>query len=116
MAMGEVGRVGVAVDTLRDMEIIYEAFSGENDLDRTASNFTINAPANIIMSMYLALADGRGIPREKLRATPQNDILKEYVARGTYIFPPRPSMRMFRDSLVFFSQQVPNVNITSMGG
>jgi len=116
ITMGEVGRVGVAVDTLRDMEIIYEAFSGENDLDRTASNFTINAPANIIMSMYLALADRRGIPREKLRATPQNDILKEFVARGTYIFPPRPSMRMFRDSLVFFSKQVPNVNITSMGG
>ena len=116
MAMGEVGRVGVAVDTLRDMEIIYEAFSGENDLDRTASNFTINAPANIIMSMYLALADQRGIPWEKLRATPQNDILKEFVARGTYIFPPRPSMRMFRDSLVFLSKQVPNVNLTSMGG
>jgi methylmalonyl-CoA mutase N-terminal domain/subunit len=116
MAMGEVGRVGVAVDTLRDMEIIYEAFSGENDLDRTASNFTINAPANIIMSMYLALADQRGIPRERLRATPQNDILKEFVARGTYIFPPRPSMRMFRDSLVFLSKQVPNVNLTSMGG
>ncbi len=116
MAMGEVGRVGVAVDTLRDMEIIYEAFSGENDLDRTASNFTINAPANIIMSMYLSLADRRGIAWEKLRATPQNDILKEFVARGTYIFPPRPSMRMFRDSLVFFSKQVPNVNIISMGG
>jgi methylmalonyl-CoA mutase N-terminal domain/subunit len=116
MAMGEVGRVGVAVDTLRDMEVIYEAFAGENDLDRTASNFTINAPANIIMSMYLALADQRGIPREKLRATPQNDILKEFVARGTYIFPPRPSMRMFRDSLVFLSHQVPNVNLTSMGG
>ena len=116
MALGEVGRVGVAVDTLRDMEIIFEAFSGENDIDRTASNFTINAPANIIMAMYMALADKRGIPWEKLRATPQNDILKEFVARGTYIFPPRPSMRMFRDSLVFFSKHLPNVNITSMGG
>ena len=116
MATGEVGRVGVAVDTLRDIEIIYEAFSGENDLDRTASNFTINAPANVIMAMYLALADKRGISWDKLRATPQNDVLKEYVARGTYIFPPRPSMRMFRDSLVFFCQKVPNVNVTSMGG
>ena len=116
MAAGEVGRVGVAVDTLRDMEIIFEAFSGENDIDRTASNFTINAPANIIMAMYMALADKRGIPREKLRATPQNDILKEFVARGTYIFSPRHSMRMFRDSLVFFTKNLPNVNITSMGG
>jgi methylmalonyl-CoA mutase N-terminal domain/subunit len=116
MALGEVGRVGVAVDTLRDMEIIFEAFSGENDIDRTASNFTINAPANIIMAMYLALADKRGIPWEKIRATPQNDILKEFVARGTYIFSPRHSMRMFRDSLVFFTKHLPNVNVTSMGG
>ncbi len=116
MAMGEVGRVGVAVDTLRDMETIYEAFSGESNIDRIASNFTINAPANIIMAMYMALADKRGIPREKLRASPQNDILKEYVARGTYIFPPKPSMRMFRDSLVFFAKNLPNVNVTSMGG
>jgi methylmalonyl-CoA mutase N-terminal domain/subunit len=116
MALGEVGRVGVAVDTLRDMEIIYEAFSGENDIDRTASNFTINAPANIIMAMYIALADKRGIPREKLRGTPQNEILKEFIARGTYIFPPRPSMRMFRDSLVFLTKNLPNVNITSLGG
>ena len=90
VAVGEVGRVGVAVDTLRDMEVIFEAFSGENDIDRTASNFTINAPANIIMAMYLALAEKRGIAWDKLRATPQNDILKEFVARGTYIFPPAP--------------------------
>jgi methylmalonyl-CoA mutase N-terminal domain/subunit len=116
MASGEVGRVGVAVDTLRDMEVVFEAFSGENDIDRTASNFTINAPANILMAMYMALADKRGISWDKLRATPQNDILKEFVARGTYIFPPRPSMRMFRDSLVFFSKHLPNVNITSIGG
>jgi methylmalonyl-CoA mutase N-terminal domain/subunit len=116
MANGEVGRVGVAVDTLRDMEVIFEAFSGENDIDRTASNFTINAPANILMAMYIALAEKRGISADKLRATPQNDILKEFVARGTYIFPPRPSMRMFRDSLVFFTKHLPNVNITSIGG
>jgi methylmalonyl-CoA mutase N-terminal domain/subunit len=116
MASGEVGRVGVALDTLRDMEVIFEAFSGENDIDRTASNFTINAPANIVMAMYMALAEKRGIDRGKIRATPQNDILKEFVARGTYIFPPRPSMRMFRDSLVFFTQHLPNVNVTSIGG
>ncbi len=116
LAAGEVGKVGVAVDTLRDMEVIFEAFSGENDIDRTAANFTINAPANIIMAMYMALAEKRGISWDKLRATPQNDILKEFVARGTYIFPPRPSMRMFRDSLVFFTKHLPNVNITSIGG
>ncbi|MGB9699342.1 MAG: methylmalonyl-CoA mutase family protein, partial [Thermodesulfobacteriota bacterium] len=116
LAAGEVGKVGVAVDTLRDMEVIFEAFSGENDIDRTASNFTINAPANIIMAMYMALAEKRGISWDKLRATPQNDILKEFVARGTYIFPPRPSMRMFRDSLVFFTKYLPNVNVTSIGG
>lgn len=115
-ALGEVGRVGVAVDTLRDFETIFEAFAGENEIDRIASNFTINAPANILMAMYLALADKRGIAREKLRATPQNDILKEFIARGTYIFSPRPSMRLFRDSLVFFTKYLPNVNITSMGG
>ncbi len=116
LASGEVGRVGVALDSLRDLEVIFEAFSGENDIDRTASNFTINAPANIIMAMYLALAEKRGISWERLRATPQNDILKEYVARGTYIFPPRPAMRMFRDSLVFFTKYLPSVNITSIGG
>ncbi len=116
LVSGEVGKVGVAVDTLRDMEIIYEAFSGENDLDRIASNFTINAPADIIIAMYLTLADKRGIPWSKLRGSPQNDILKEYVARGTYIFPPRPAMRLFRDSLVFLTKHVPNMNIVSMGG
>jgi methylmalonyl-CoA mutase N-terminal domain/subunit len=116
MASGEVGRVGVAVDTLRDFEVIYEAFTGEMDIDRIASNFTINAPANIIIAMYIALAQKRGVPMEKLRATPQNDILKEFVARGTYIFAPRPSMRMFRDSLVFFANHLPNVNIVSLGG
>ncbi len=116
LVSGEVGKVGVAVDTLRDMEIIYEAFSGENDLDRIASNFTINAPADIIIAMYLALAEKRGISWSKLRGSPQNDILKEYVARGTYIFPPRPAMRLFRDSLVFLTKHVPNMNIVSMGG
>ena len=111
---GEVGKVGVAIDTLRDMEIIFEAFQGERELDRIASNFTINAPANIIIAMYLALAEKRGISWDKLRGTPQNDILKEFMARGTYIFPPRPSMRMFRDSVVFLTNNVPNMNIVSI--
>lgn len=113
---GDVGKTGVAVDSLRDFETLYEAFQGEMELDRIASNFTINAPANIIVAMYFALAEKRGIPFDRLRVTPQNDILKEFIARGTYIFPPKPSMRMFRDSLVFFNKYCPRVNITSMGG
>ena len=113
---GEVGKVGVCVDTLRDFEVIYEPYQGELNIDKIASNFTINATANIFIAMYCALAEKRGIPLEKLRATPQNDIIKEFIARGTYIFPPRPSMRLFKDSLVFITRHLPNVNITSMGG
>jgi len=113
---GEVGKVGVCVDTLRDFDTIYEPYQGDLNLDRIASNFTINAPANIIIAMYLALAEARGIPLGKLRGTPQNDILKEYIARGTYIFPPRQAMRLFRDSLVFIARNIPGINITSMGG
>jgi methylmalonyl-CoA mutase N-terminal domain/subunit len=113
---GEVGKVGVAVDSLQDFEIIYEAFTGERELDKIASNWTINAPANIMVAFYIALAEKRGVPITKLRGTPQNDILKEFVARGTYIFPPRPSMRMFRDSVAFFTQHLPEINITSIGG
>ncbi len=116
LVRGEVGKTGVAVDTLRDFEVIYEPFQGDLELDRIASNFTINGPCNIIISMYFALAEKRGISLDKLRATPQNDILKEFIARGTYIFPPKHSMRMFRDSLVFFTKYCPHVNITSIGG
>jgi methylmalonyl-CoA mutase N-terminal domain/subunit len=113
---GEVGKVGVAIDTLRDMEIIYEPYQGELNLDRIASNFTINAPAIYLIAMYAALAEKRGIPLDKLQATPQNDILKEYIARGAYIFPPKPAMRLFRDTLVFINNYMPRMNITSMGG
>ena len=113
---GEVGKVGVAIDTLRDFEVIYEAFTEKQELDKIASNFTNNAAANILVSNYLALADKRGVPWSKLKCTPQNDILKEFVSRGTYIFPPKPSMRMFRDSLVFFTEHLPGINITSIGG
>ncbi len=115
-AMGEVGRVGVAVDTLKDFEVIYEAYTGDIDIDKIASNFTANGAASIIIAMYAALAEKRGIPLEKLRGTPQNDILKEYVGRGTYIFPARPSLRLFRDLLVFSANRLPKMNITSIGG
>ncbi len=116
MVEGEVGKVGVAIDTLRDFEIIFEAFTGDQDVDRIATNITMNAAANIMVAMYIALAEKRGIPMAKLKCTPQNDILKEFVSRGTYIFPPKPSMRMFRDSIVFFTENLPGVNITSIGG
>jgi len=114
VSRGEVGKVGVAVDTLRDFEIIYEAFTGDNDLDKIASNWTINAPANIILAMYIALAKKRGIPQEKLRGTPQNDILKEFIARGTYIFPPKPSMRMVRDTITYCHEHMPLMNAISI--
>lgn len=116
LVAGEVGKVGVSIDTLRDLEVVYEPYQGDLNLDRIASNFTINAPAIYIIAMYAALAEKRGIPLERLRATPQNDILKEYIARGTYIFPPKPAMRLFRDTLVFLNKNMPRVNITSMGG
>ena len=116
LAQGEVGKVGVAVDTLRDFEVIYEAFQGPRDLDKIASNFTINAPANMVLAMYLALAEKRGIPITALRGTPQNDILKEYIARGTYIFPPRPALRMTRDLFTFCNRYTPHINVTSIGG
>jgi methylmalonyl-CoA mutase N-terminal domain/subunit len=113
---GEVGKVGVAIDSLKDFEIIYEPYTGDLDLDKIASNFTINAPAVIIISMYAKLAEKRGIPLNKLRGTPQNDILKEYVGRGTYIYPPKQALRLFRDSLVFCNENIPKMNITSIGG
>ncbi|MGA3085674.1 MAG: methylmalonyl-CoA mutase family protein [Thermodesulfobacteriota bacterium] len=113
---GEVGKVGVAIDTLRDLEVIYEPYQGDLNLDRIASNFTINAPAIYLIAMYAALAEKRGILLDRLQATPQNDILKEYIARGAYIFPPKPAMRLFRDTLVFINQHMPRMNITSMGG
>jgi methylmalonyl-CoA mutase N-terminal domain/subunit len=113
---GEVGKVGVAIDTLRDYEVIFEPFVNGRDLDKIATNTTINAACNVLVAMYLALADKRGVSWDKLKGTPQNDILKEFVSRGTYIFPPKPSMRMFRDSLVFFTENCPGINITSIGG
>ena len=113
---GEVGKVGVAVDTLRDFETIYEAFVGENDLDKIASNWTINGATNIILAMYIALAEKRGITIDKLRGTPQNDILKEFAGRGTQIFPPRPSMRMTRDTITYCTEHIPLMNTISICG
>ncbi|MCD6571163.1 MAG: methylmalonyl-CoA mutase [Deltaproteobacteria bacterium] len=116
LSEGEVGRVGVAVDTLKDFEIIYEPFTGDMELDKIASNWTINGTTNIILAMYIALAEKRGIPLDKLRGTPQNDILKEFVARGTQIFPVGPSMRMTRDTITYCTEHLPNMNTISICG
>ncbi len=114
LALGEVGRTGVAIDSLRDVEVLYDAFTGQLDLDRIASSWTINAPASILTAMYVALAKKRSIPLEKLRGTPQNDILKEYIARGTYIFPPRAAMRLTRDMMVYLTEHMPLFNLMTV--
>lgn len=116
LVRGEVGKVGVSIDSFRDFEIIFEPYQGDLDLDKISSNFTMNSSAIYIIAMYAALAEKRGISLDKLRSTTQNDILKEYIARGTYIYPPRSAMRLFRDTLVFLTKEMPNVNITSIGG
>ena len=115
-ARGEVGKVGVALDTFRDFEVLYEPYVGDKEIDKIASNFTINGMANIIIAMYIALAENRGISPAKLRGTPQNDILKEFVARGTYTFPTKPSMRMTRDSIVYCTQNLPLLNTVNVCG
>jgi methylmalonyl-CoA mutase N-terminal domain/subunit len=115
-AEGEVGRVGVAVDSLQDFAVIYEAYTGDLDIDKVPSNFTINAPAAVFVAMYACLANKRGIPLAKLTGTPQNDILKEFIARGTYIYPPAQSLRLFRDTCVFCCKHMPEFNINSIGG
>ena len=112
LAEGEVGKVGVAVDSLEDIEILFK----DIPLDKVSTSLTTNAPAAIILAMYLALARKQGIPIEKLRGTVQNDILKEYVARGTYIFPPRPSMRLITDMFAYCKDHVPLWNTISISG
>ena len=116
ISRGEVGKVGIAVDSLRDFEVLYEFLDGVASLDQTASNFTINAPCNIILAMYIAVAEKKGVDPAKLRGTPQNDILKEFVARGTYIFPPDASMRMVRDTITYSHKHLPLLNPISICG
>ena len=109
---GEVGKVGVAIDTLEDMEILFAGIP----LDKVSVSMTINSTAAIILAMYLAVAEKRGIPAERLSGTIQNDLLKEYIARGTYIFPPRPSLRIIADIFSFCRKHVPNWNTISISG
>ncbi len=112
LAQGEVGKVGVAIDSLADAEVLFENIP----LDKVSTSMTINAPAAILLAMYIVVAEKQGVPMDKLRGTIQNDILKEYVARGTYIFPPQPSMRLITDIFKFCSQNMPLWNTISISG
>ncbi len=112
LARGEVGRVGVAIDSLADMETMLAAIP----LDKVTTSMTINATASILLALYLAVAEKQKVPWAKVGGTIQNDILKEYVARGTYIYPPRPSLRIITDIFAFCAKEVPNWNTISISG
>ena len=112
MAAGEVGRVGVAVDSLEDMRVLFR----DIPLDLVSTSMTINATAAVLLALYVALGDEQGVPRQKLRGTVQNDILKEYIARGTYIYPVEPSLRLISDVMSFCSREVPAWNTISISG
>jgi methylmalonyl-CoA mutase N-terminal domain/subunit len=112
MAEGEVGRVGVAIDSLEDVETVFSGIP----LDKVSTSMTINAPASILLAMYQAVGEKQGVPPEKLQGTVQNDILKEYVARGTYIFPPGPSMRLVTDIFEYCVKTIPDWNTISISG
>jgi len=112
LATGEVGKVGVAVDSLEDMETLFAGIP----LDKVSTSMTINAPAAVLLAMYVAVAEKQGVPASALNGTIQNDILKEYVARGTYIFPPAPSMRLITDIFAWCAKEVPNWNTISISG
>jgi methylmalonyl-CoA mutase N-terminal domain/subunit len=112
MARGEVGRAGVSVSTLRDMEIVFDGIP----LDKITTSMTINAPAAILLAMYIVVGEKQGVPQNALDGTVQNDILKEYVARGMYIFPPKPSMRLVTDIFEYCVKNVPKWNVISISG
>ena len=112
MSAGEVGKVGVAIDSLYDMERLFDGI----DLGKVSTSMTINAPASVLLAMYIAVAEKQGVPAAALRGTIQNDILKEYAARGTYIFPVKPSMRLITDIFEYCSENVPKWNTISISG
>ncbi len=112
MSAGEVGKVGVAIDSLADMEILFDGIP----LDKVSTSMTINAPAGVLLAMYVAVAEKQGVKADQLNGTIQNDILKEYIARGTYIFPPTPSMRLITDIFEYCAKQVPKWNTISISG
>src|SRR5438309_6851556 len=112
MANGEVGKVGVAIDSLRDMEALLEGLP----LDRVSTSMTINATAALLLLLYQLVAERQGCPPEKITGTVQNDILKEYAARGTYIYPPQASMRLITDVFGYCSRHLPNWNTIPISG
>ena len=112
LAVADVGRVGVAIDTLKDMEEVFEGI----DLGKVSTSFTINATAAIILAMYVAVGEKQGVPPEKLRGTVQNDILKEYMARGQYVFPPKPSIKIGADIIEYCILHIPRFNSISVAG
>jgi methylmalonyl-CoA mutase N-terminal domain/subunit len=111
-SLGEVGRVGVAIDSVRDMEVLFS----EIPLDRVSTSMTINSTASTLLALYIAVGEKQGVAPNQLRGTIQNDILKEYIARGTYIYPPRPSMRLVTDTFAFCAEVVPQWNTISISG
>ena len=112
MAEGEVGKVGVAIDSLWDMEILFDGIP----LDKVSTSMTINSTAANLLAMYILVAEKQGVTQDKLRGTVQNDILKEYIARGTYIFPPQPSMRLTTDIIMYCAENIPKWNSISISG
>jgi methylmalonyl-CoA mutase N-terminal domain/subunit len=112
LSEGEVGKVGVSVSSLADLEVLFDGIP----LDQVSTSMTINAPAAVLMAMYIALARRKGISADKLNGTIQNDVLKEYSARGTYIYPPAPSMRIISDIFAYCSKEAPNWNMISISG
>ncbi|MBL8088718.1 MAG: methylmalonyl-CoA mutase family protein [Anaerolineales bacterium] len=112
IAHGEVGKVGVSISSIHDMETLFK----EIPLDKVSTSMTINAPAGVLLAMYIAVAKKQGVDMKQLRGTIQNDILKEYIARGTYIFPPAPSMRLITDIFSFCAEHVPSWNTISISG
>jgi len=112
MAIGEVGKVGVAIDSLEDMETLFNKIP----LDKVSTSMTINAPAAVLLAMYIAVAEKQGVSADKLRGTIQNDILKEYSSRGTYIYPPKPSMRIITDIFSYCAENIPLWNSISISG
>jgi len=112
VAIGEVGKVGVAIDSLEDMETLFNKIP----LDKVSTSMTINAPAAVLLAMYIAVAEKQGVSADKLRGTIQNDILKEYSSRGTYIYPPKPSMRIITDIFSYCAENVPMWNTISISG
>jgi methylmalonyl-CoA mutase N-terminal domain/subunit len=112
LAAGEVGKVGVAIDTLADMETMFEGIS----LDQVSTSMTINAPASVLVAMYAVVGQKQGVPQERIAGTAQNDVLKEYVARGTYIYPPQPSLRLAADLMAYCARELPRFNAISISG